>query len=204
MSIYDSSHFHSSHCCQENPQIHIKGTLYHGIAFTPRPLSLFVFSDADWAGNLDNRRSTSGLLVYLGSNPITWSTKKQPIVSRSSTESEYRALATASAEVCWIRTLLKDLGIYLSQPPILWCDNVYALAIASNPIFHSRTKHIKVDFHFIWERVLKKDLVIKFVSTIDQLADIFTKSLPTQRFLDLQRKLTFSLKPHSIEGRWRR
>jgi hypothetical protein len=138
--------------------------------------------------------------VYLGSNPITWSAKKQPTVSRSSTESEYRALATASAEVCWLRTLLKDLGIFLSQPPILWCDNVFALAIASNPVFHARTKHIEVDFHFIRERVLRKDLVVKFVSTNDQLADIFTKSLPTQRFLDLQCNLTVSVRPHSIEG----
>uniref|UniRef100_A0A2N9FFT0 Reverse transcriptase Ty1/copia-type domain-containing protein n=1 Tax=Fagus sylvatica TaxID=28930 RepID=A0A2N9FFT0_FAGSY len=146
---------------------YIKGTLYHGIAFTPGPLSLSVFSDADWAGDPNDRRSTLGLLVYLGSHPITWFAKKQPIVSRSSTESEYRALATASAEVCWIRTLLKDLEIYLSQPPILWCDNVSALTIASNPVFHARTKHIEVDFHFIRERVLRKDLVVKFVSTTD-------------------------------------
>uniref|UniRef100_A0A2N9IH28 Reverse transcriptase Ty1/copia-type domain-containing protein n=1 Tax=Fagus sylvatica TaxID=28930 RepID=A0A2N9IH28_FAGSY len=159
---------------------YIKGTLYHGIAFTPGPLSLSVFSNADWAGDPDDRRSTS--------------------VSRSSTESEYRALATTSAEVCWIRTLLKAIGIYLSQPPILWCDNVSALAIASNPVFHARTKHIEVDFHFIRERVLHKDLVVKFVSTTDQLADIFTKSLPTQRFIDLCRNLTVSLKHHSIMG----
>uniref|UniRef100_A0A2N9HH13 Integrase catalytic domain-containing protein n=1 Tax=Fagus sylvatica TaxID=28930 RepID=A0A2N9HH13_FAGSY len=120
-----------------------------------------VYSDADWAGDPDDRRSTSGLLVYLGSNPITWSAKKQATVSRSSTESEYRALASASAEVCWLRTLLKDLGIFLSQPPILWCDNVSVLAIASNPVFHARTKHIEVDFHFIRERVLRKDLVVQ-------------------------------------------
>jgi hypothetical protein len=98
---------------------YIKGTLFHGIAFTPGPLTLSVYSDADWASDPDDRRSTSGLLVYLGSNPITWSAKKQATVSRSSTESEYRALATTSAEVYWLRTLLKDLGIYLSQPPIL-------------------------------------------------------------------------------------
>jgi transposase InsO family protein len=179
---------------------YIKGTLFHGIAFTPGPLHLSVYSDADWAGDPDDRRSTSGLLVYLGSNPITWSAKKQATVSRSSTESEYRALASASAEVCWLRTLLKDLAIFLSQPPILWCDNVSALAIASNPVFHARTKHIEVDFHFIRERVLRKDLVVKFVSTTDQLTDIFTKSLPTHRFLDLQRNLTVSVRPHSIEG----
>ena len=183
---------------------YIKGTLHHGIAFTPGSLSLSVYSDADWAGDPDDRRSTSGMLIYLGSNPITWSAKKQPTVSRSSIELEYRALATASAEVCWIHTLLKDLGIYLSQPPILWCDNVSALAIASNPVFHARTKHIEVDFHFIRKRVLRKDLVVKFVSTTDQLADIFTKSLPTHRFLDLCRNLTVPLQHHSIEGECRR
>uniref|UniRef100_A0A2N9FT89 Reverse transcriptase Ty1/copia-type domain-containing protein n=1 Tax=Fagus sylvatica TaxID=28930 RepID=A0A2N9FT89_FAGSY len=144
------------------------------------------------AGDPDDRRSTSGNLVYLGSNPTTWSAKKQPTVSRSSTESKYRAFAIALAELCWIRTLLKDLGIYLSHPPLLWCDNVSALAIASNPVYHPRTKHKEVDFQFVQERVLHKDMLIKFVS-IDQLADIFTKSLPTQRFLHLQRNLTVSV-----------
>ena len=89
--------------------------------------------------------------------------------------------------------MLKDLGIYLSQPPLLWCGNVSALAIASNLVFHARTKHIEVDFHFVRERVLRKDLIVKFVSTLDQLVDIFTKSLPTQRFLDLQHNLTVSV-----------
>uniref|UniRef100_A0A2N9HE34 Integrase catalytic domain-containing protein n=1 Tax=Fagus sylvatica TaxID=28930 RepID=A0A2N9HE34_FAGSY len=172
---------------------YLRGTLHHGIAFTPGPLQLSAYTDADWAGDPDDRRSTFGYLVYLGSNPITWSAKKQPTVSRSSTESEYRALAIASAELYWIRTLLKDLGIYLSQTPILWCDNIFALAIASNLVFHARTKHIEVDFHFVREQVLRKDLEVKFVSTIDQLADIFTKSLPTQRFIDLRRNLMVSI-----------
>jgi hypothetical protein len=119
---------------------YLRGTLNHGIVFSPGPIQLSAFTDADWAGDPDDRRSTSGYLVYLGSNPITWSAKKQPTVSRSSTESEYRALAIASAELCWIRTLLKDLGIYLSHTPILWCDNVSALAIASNPVFHAQNQ----------------------------------------------------------------
>jgi hypothetical protein len=172
---------------------YIRGTLNHGIAFNPGPFHLSAYTDVDWAGDPDDRRSTSGYLVYLGSNPITWSAKKQPTVSRSSTKSEYRALAIASAELYWIRTLLKDLGIFLSHTPILWCDNVFALAIASNPVFHARTKHIEVDFHFVRERVLCKDLLVQFVSTIDQLANIFTKSLPTHRFLELQCNLTVSV-----------
>ena len=158
---------------------YVRGTLDHGLFYTPGPITLFSFTDTDWAGDPDVRRSTSGLMVFLGHNPVTWSAKKQLTVSRSSTEVEYRALASASAELCWLCTLVKDLGIYLYDPPILWCDNVSALAIASNPVFHARTKHIKVDFHFIRERVLRKDLQVKFVSTTDQLADIFTKGLPS-------------------------
>jgi hypothetical protein len=168
---------------------YVRGTLDHGLFYTPGPITLSAFTDADWAGDPDDRRSTSGLVVFLGHNPVTWSAKKQLTVSRSSTEAEYRALASASAELCWLRTLVKDLGIYLYDPPILWCDNVSALAIASNPVFHARTKHIEVDFHFIRERVLRKDLQVKFVSTMDQLADIFTKGLPSHRFQDLRSKL---------------
>ena len=146
---------------------YVRGTIDHGLLYTPGPISLSAFSEANWAGDPNDRRSTSGLLVFLGNNPITWSAKKQLTVSRSSTEAKYRALASASAELCWLRTLIKDLGLYLYDPPILWCDNVSALTIASNPVFHARTKHIEVDFHFIRERVLCKDLQVKFVSTVD-------------------------------------
>uniref|UniRef100_A0A2N9IDE7 CCHC-type domain-containing protein n=1 Tax=Fagus sylvatica TaxID=28930 RepID=A0A2N9IDE7_FAGSY len=178
---------------------YLKGTLHLGISFKPGPLTLSAFTDADWAGDPDDRRSTSGLLVYLGPNPITWSAKKQLTMSRSSTESEYRALALASAQLCWFRTLLKDLGVFISAAPILWCDNISALAIASNPVFHARTKHIEVDFHFVRERVLRKDLAVKFVSTLDQLADIFTKSLPPHRFLDLRSNLMATVHPPELE-----
>uniref|UniRef100_A0A2N9EEC7 Integrase catalytic domain-containing protein n=1 Tax=Fagus sylvatica TaxID=28930 RepID=A0A2N9EEC7_FAGSY len=154
---------------------YLKGTLHLGLSFRPGPLKLSAFMDADWAA------------------------KKQLTVSRSSTESEYRALALASIEVCWLRTLLKDLGVFISEAPILWCDNISALAIASNPVFHARTKHIEVDFHFVRERVLGKDLAVKFVSTLDQLADIFTKSLPAHRFLDLRSNLMATVRPPELE-----
>jgi hypothetical protein len=140
------------------------------------------------------------MLVFLGPNPITWSAKKQLTVSCSSTEAKYRALASASAELCWLRTLVKDLGIFLFDPPILWCDNVSALAIALNPVFHARTKHIEVDFHFIRERVIRKDLQVKFVSTVDQLANIFTKGLSSPRFQDLQSKLLVSVDTICLRG----
>ena len=183
---------------------HLKGTLHLGLSFTPGPWTLSTFTDADLAGDPDDRRSTFGLLVYFGPNPITWSAKKQLTMSRCSSKSEYWALALTSAELCWLRTLLKDLGVFISEAPILWCDNIFALAIASNPIFHAYTKHIEVDFHFVRERVLRKDLAVKFVSTLDQLANIFTKSLLTHRFLDLRSNLMATVRPPELEeGCWR-
>jgi hypothetical protein len=128
---------------------YIKGSLSSGLLFQPGSLNLQAYADADWAGDPLDRRSTSGYVVFLGFTPITWVSKKQCTVSRSSTEAEYRSLASATAEVFWIRMVLKDLGLFLPNPPILWCDNLSALALASNPVFHARTKHIEVDYHFI-------------------------------------------------------
>lgn len=110
-------------------------------------------------------------------------------MARSSTEAEYRALATIAAELCWIRMILKDLGVFLFMPPMLLCDNVSALALAFNPIFHARTKHLEVDYHYVRKKVLSKELKVNFISTLDQLANIFTKALPSPRFLDLAHKL---------------
>ena len=139
------------------------------------------------------------MVVFLGNSPITWSAKKQSIVSRSSTKAEYRSLAIITAELYWLRMLFKDLGIYLYHPPILWCDNVLALALASNPIFHARTKHIEVDYHFVHEKVLNRDMVLKYISTLDQLADLFTKSLSSPRFRVLSFKL-MGLPPLRLRG----
>ena len=129
------------------------------------------------------------MVVFLGNSSITWSAKKQSVVFRSSTEAEYKSLALTTAELYWLRMLLKDWRVYLYHPPILWCDNVLALALASNHIFHARTKHIEVDYQFVWEKVLNRDMVIKYISTLDQLADLFTKSLPSPRFHALSFKL---------------
>ncbi|XP_030945775.1 uncharacterized protein LOC115970250 [Quercus lobata] len=178
---------------------YLQGSIHQGLAFTPGPLTLSAYSDADWAGDPMDKKSISGILVFLGHSPITWSAKKQSTVSRSSTEAEYRALASCAAELCWIRMLLKDFGVFLSDPPVLWCDNVSALAIASNPVFHARTKHIEVDFHFVRERVLRHDLLVKFVASQDQLADILTKGLASPRFQWLTSKLMWKF-PMSLRG----
>jgi hypothetical protein len=111
---------------------------------------------------------------------MSWSAKKQPTVSRSSTEAEYKALANGAAEAMWVESLLKELGISQQRIPILWCDNLGATYLTANPVFHARTKHIEIDFHLVRERVANGALQIRFISSGDQVADMFTKPATRQ------------------------
>jgi histone deacetylase 1/2 len=139
------------------------------------------FSDADWVGCIDDRRSTEGFAIFLGSNLVSWNARKQATVSRSSTEAEYKALANATAEIMWIQILLLEIGVQEPRTAKLWCDNMGAKYLSANPVFHARTKHIEVDYHFVREIVAKRLLDIEYVSTRDQVADGFTKPLTVRQ-----------------------
>ena len=161
---------------------YLKGTVTHGLYFTSKfSTSLTTFSDADWAGDQHDRRSTSGFLIYFGNNLISWSSKKQPTVARSSTEAEYKVIANATSEIMWITSLFRELHI-VSSPPILWCDNIGATYLSANPVFHARMKHIEVDFHFGRELVAARCLRVCVIAGKDQPADLLTKPLPKSRF----------------------
>ncbi|WVZ70821.1 hypothetical protein U9M48_019457 [Paspalum notatum var. saurae] len=172
---------------------YVKGTLHLGIQLCPVTTpSITAYSDADWAGCPDTRRSTSGFCVFLGDSLILWSSKRQTTVSRSSAEAEYRAIANAN--------LLGELKINLPKATVAFCDNVSAVYMSHNPVHHRRTKHIELDIHFVREKVAIGQLRIHHVPSSRQLADVFTKGLPTSLFLDFWDNLTVATPTSRLRG----
>ncbi|KAM1797964.1 hypothetical protein ACFX12_032087 [Malus domestica] len=157
---------------------YLKGTLEYGLHYKKSlDFNLLAYSDSDWVADINTRRSITGFVIYLGDNPISWQSKKQSIVSRSSTEAEYKALAHSAADLFWIRSLLKDIHQCILVPPVIHCDNLSALALRSNLIFHSKIKHLDTDYHFVREKVQRGDLLVQYIPTEEQVADVFTKGL---------------------------
>ncbi|XP_068331410.1 secreted RxLR effector protein 161-like [Pyrus communis] len=134
---------------------YLKGVMHLGISYNLGDLSLTAFSDVAWAGDPNDRRSTTGLVVFLGPNPVSWFSKRQQTVSKSSTKAEYRALSTTFAELDWIKQLLVFMLDPISKAPVLFCDNMSTIALSFNLVQHQMTKHIEIDVHFVRERVAK-------------------------------------------------
>lgn len=145
--------------------------------------TLSGYTDSDWAGSVDDRKSTAGYVFSLGSGAITWASKKQQAVALSSTEAEYRGAVKASCEAVWLRRMLADMHVSQAGPTPLFCDNQGVLKLAKNPVFHERTKHVETHCHYIRQLVEDGSIQLLYVPTTEQPADIFTKPLGPDKFV---------------------
>ncbi|CAM8966812.1 unnamed protein product [Rhodiola kirilowii] len=177
---------------------YVKAAPAQGIYFSAiSDLTLSAYCDADWAACPLTRRSITGHCVLLGPCAISWKTKKQQVVSRSSAESEYRSMAAVCCELTWLARLISDMGVVVAAPIHLFCDNKAAIHIAHNPVFHERTKHVELDCHLVRSHVILKFILPLHINTSDQPADIFTKPLTREQLRLLCSKLGVSNFLHS-------
>ena len=169
---------------------YLKGTPGKGILFKKgEGLTFEAYTDVDYARFIVDKRSTSSYCTFLGGNPLTWRSKKQNVVARSSAEDEFRAMALGICELLWLKIILEDSKIQWEAPMRLYCDNKSAISIAHNPIQHDRTKHIEIDRHFIKEKLDSGLIFTPFVSTGGQLEDVLTKGLTSIAFQNIIGKL---------------
>ncbi|KAJ7962054.1 Retrovirus-related Pol polyprotein from transposon TNT 1-94 [Quillaja saponaria] len=169
---------------------YLRGTLDYGLFYSSSHIiDLVGYCDSDFAGDLDDRKSTTGFVFFRGNNAISWVSKKQPIVTLSTCEAEYVAATSCTCHAIWLRRLLKELQEPQKEATQIFVDNKSALALAKNPVFHDRSKHIDTRYHFIRECIAKKEVEVKFVKSLDQVADIFTKPLKFEVFQGLRELL---------------
>ncbi|TQE11048.1 hypothetical protein C1H46_003308 [Malus baccata] len=169
---------------------YVNSTLDFGLLYkTGAGFVMNGYTDADFGGDMDDRRSTSGYVFLCDSTSVSWCNKKQDSVSLSTTEAEYKAASLAAQECVWLRRLIKDVYQPCGKSTTLFCDNQSAIKLASNPIFHARTKHIEIEHHFIREKVLDGTVKNEHVSSKENVADIFTKALSRGPFEALRVKL---------------
>ncbi|KAK9108026.1 hypothetical protein Syun_024037 [Stephania yunnanensis] len=178
---------------------YLQGTSDRGLFFhVGTSIRLVAYSDADWAGCSDTRRSITGWCMFVGDSLVSWKSKKQDIVSKSSTESEYRAMSSACSEIVWLRGLLGELGFSQAEPTALHADNTSAIQIVANPVFHEHMKHIEVDCHSIRDAYDSHVISLPHISTALQTTDVFTKALSRNRHQFLVDKLMLHNHPTSI------
>ena len=153
------------------------------------------YTDADYGQDVDDRISIGAYIFFLGNSPVSWNSKKQSSTSRSSCESEYRALAKCSCEAIWIRRLLSELKILDDQPTTIHCDNQSSIKLSYNPVFHEKSKHFQIDFHYTRQKVEDNSIRVIFISSKDQPADILTKPLGRIKFEACRQKLHLRSQP---------
>ena len=169
---------------------YLKGTLGRGILFKKGgAMTLEAYADADYAGFVVDKRSTSNYFTMLGGNLVTWRSKKQNVVAKSSAEAKFQSMALGVCELLWVKILLNDLRIEWTTHMKLYCDNKLAISIAHNPVQHDKTKHIEIDRHFIKEKLDNGLICTPYISSQDQVADMLTKDLPTLVFNRMMSKI---------------
>ena len=169
---------------------YVKGTKMFGILYNVSEHSDLVgYTDSDWAGSVDDRKSTSGYVFHMGSGAISWASKKQSIVALSTAEAEYVAATAAACQAVWMRRMLRSLGQEQAKATVIFCDNSSAIALSKNSVFHKRTKHIDTRFHYIRELVNNGEIVLEHCRTQEQVADILTKPLDQKSFEFLRKCL---------------
>ncbi|XP_058099853.1 secreted RxLR effector protein 161-like [Magnolia sinica] len=174
---------------------YVKGTIDLSLLYKKGGACKIVgYCDADYGGDHDTRRSTTGYVFNLGSGAISWCSKRQPTVSLSTTEAEYRTMTMTAQESTWLIQLMRDLHQPNDYPMILHCDNQSAICLAENLVFHARTKYAEVHYHFVREKVLQGKIEMSHVKTDDQVADILTKGLSNAEFTEFRKQLGMMIK----------
>eukprot|EP00253_Pinus_taeda_P028674 PITA_28674 len=169
---------------------YLQGTQNYGLWY-PRDtdLTLHAYLDADWAGSMDDRKSTSGGAFFMGSKLVPWFNKKQSSIALSTSEAEYVAPASCYTKLLWMMQTFQDIQITCTRPISIFCDNTRAISISKNPVMHSKTKHIPIKYHFLREQLLEQKVKLEYVPSKEQVADILNKPPPRETFEYLRQKL---------------
>ena len=166
---------------------YLRGTISYGLLYKKASSKNLVgFSDADWGGDIEDFKSTSGYCFEIGGTIVSWRSKKQSCVALSTAEAEYMALSNAAQEAVWLKELHKDLNVKTTGPMIIFEDNQAAIKMAKNPQYHGRSKHISIKYHFIREQVNNNNIELRYCRTDDMIADMFTKGLNTTKHIKLR------------------
>lgn len=162
---------------------HLKGTSNHGIWYDrSSDFTLCVYIDADWECNMDDRKSTSGGVLFLGGRVVSWLSKKQDYISHNTAEVEYAASTNNSNQVMWMKQMLKDFRNQIEEPIIIYYDNISTVSISKNLVLHYNAKHTSIKYHVLREKATEKLIRLEYVITKDQIVDMFMKPFPKDRF----------------------